>query len=249
MGGTTTNFALRYPTASDPANVPSDMQNLASDVDSALLHPDMTYRGDYVGTTTYNDGDIIVGPDGVIYLCVKNGTVGSSPAPFGAGFGGVPTPAVNGQWNKGVGGAAVWAAITPADIAGYPADGTKYLAGNGTWKVPLGTVRLWGSGAGNGSFTGTVTLLSGVSVPATGTWEMGWGGFFASGASGGFVTATLLRNGSQLGSQITNFGSGPADLVFRVALTAGDTLSMTGTWSAANTGGVTNPFITGVQVA
>jgi hypothetical protein len=40
---------------------------------------------------------------------------------------------VNGQWLKGVGGAAVWSPITPADIAGYPADGTKVLHGDGSW--------------------------------------------------------------------------------------------------------------------
>lgn len=32
--------------------------------------------------------------------------------------GGVPDPVVNGQWIKGVGGAAVWAPITPADLTG-----------------------------------------------------------------------------------------------------------------------------------
>src|SRR6516165_9884547 len=38
--------------------------------------------------------------------------------PFGAS-GGLPT-VVNGQWLKGSGGAAVWAAITPADVANIP---------------------------------------------------------------------------------------------------------------------------------
>jgi len=39
--------------------------------------------------------------------------------PLGSGSG-VPQPVVNGQWVKGVGGAAVWAAITPADVANIP---------------------------------------------------------------------------------------------------------------------------------
>jgi len=46
--------------------------------------------------------------------------------PLGSGAG-IPTPVVNGQWVKGVGGAAVWAAIAPSDIAGYPATaGTSF---------------------------------------------------------------------------------------------------------------------------
>jgi hypothetical protein len=43
--------------------------------------------------------------------------VGGMQGPPGVG---VPTPVVNGQWLKGVGGAVVWAAITPADIANIP---------------------------------------------------------------------------------------------------------------------------------
>jgi microcystin-dependent protein len=34
--GTTPNYALRYPDASMPANVPADMQNLATDVDTTV---------------------------------------------------------------------------------------------------------------------------------------------------------------------------------------------------------------------
>jgi len=39
--------------------------------------------------------------------------------PLGSGSG-VPQPVVNGQWVKGVGGAAVWSAIAQADLAGSP---------------------------------------------------------------------------------------------------------------------------------
>lgn len=45
------------------------------------------------------------------------------------------TPGANGQWIKTTGGAVVWSAIAPSDIAGYPADGTKFLAGDGNWKA------------------------------------------------------------------------------------------------------------------
>jgi hypothetical protein len=41
---------------------------------------------------------------------------------------GVPTPVVNGQWIKGVGGAAVWQAITPADV-GLPKVTTSAFSG------------------------------------------------------------------------------------------------------------------------
>lgn len=40
------------------------------------------YVGAYVSTTKYNDGDIVVGADGVAYLCVVNGTTGVTPVPW-----------------------------------------------------------------------------------------------------------------------------------------------------------------------
>lgn len=80
----------------------------------------ITYRGDYSAATTYHDGDYVVGPDGVTYQCVKEGTVGVTPAPWSSGLWAYPTPVINGQWIKGVGGSAVWAPITPADVANIP---------------------------------------------------------------------------------------------------------------------------------
>jgi hypothetical protein len=68
--GVTTRYALRYPELDDPDDVPTDMLELATDVDAAI---------------------------------------------FGAS---VPKPVVNGQWLKGVGGAAVWSALTAADVSG-----------------------------------------------------------------------------------------------------------------------------------
>jgi hypothetical protein len=32
------------------------------------------YLGNYVGSKTYNDGDIVIGADGIAYMCTKNGT-------------------------------------------------------------------------------------------------------------------------------------------------------------------------------
>jgi hypothetical protein len=54
----------------------------------------------------------------------------------------LPQPVVNGQWVKGVGGAAVWSAIAVADLptgipaanlSSYPNDASKHLRGNGAW--------------------------------------------------------------------------------------------------------------------
>ena len=36
--------------------------------------------------------------------------------PVGPGMAGIPTPVVNGQWIKGIGGAAVWSAIADTDV-------------------------------------------------------------------------------------------------------------------------------------
>jgi Collagen triple helix repeat (20 copies) len=80
----------------------------------------ITYVGAYDPAHTYHDGDYVVGADGVTYQCVKEGTVGVTPAPFGNSGIGVPSPVVNGQWVKGVGGVPVWSAITPADVVNIP---------------------------------------------------------------------------------------------------------------------------------
>lgn len=74
------------------------------------------YVGAYDPAATYHDGDYVIGADGLTYQCVKEGTTGVTPAPFGTSGLGVPTPVVNGQWVKGVGGVPVWSAITPADV-------------------------------------------------------------------------------------------------------------------------------------
>lgn len=78
------------------------------------------YVGAYDPARTYEDGDYVVGPDGVTYQCVVEGTTGVTPAPWSPWSVPVP-PVVNGQWLKGVGGAAVWTGITAADVQGLVA--------------------------------------------------------------------------------------------------------------------------------
>jgi len=42
---------------------------------------DLEYLGDYVPGNTYNDGDIVVGPDGITYVCTKDG-ITTPPEPW-----------------------------------------------------------------------------------------------------------------------------------------------------------------------
>lgn len=89
--------------------------------------PGLTYWGQYSAAKTYNDGDLVIGSDGVLYMCVTNGTTTAPTAwsgsgstgpvgPMGPVGTGVPMPVVNGQWIKGSGGVAIWSPIYPADI-------------------------------------------------------------------------------------------------------------------------------------
>jgi hypothetical protein len=79
--------------------------------------------------------------------------IGGMQGPAGVG---VPTPVVNGQWIKGVGGAAVWSAIAASDIAGYPGgDQTKALSGDGSWQPFL---RMFSSSPLKVQIGGPVTL-------------------------------------------------------------------------------------------
>ena len=74
------------------------------------------YVGAYDAARTYHDGEYVVGPDGVTYQCVIEGTHGVTPTPWSPWSVPVP-PVVNGQWLKGVGGAAVWSALADSDIS------------------------------------------------------------------------------------------------------------------------------------
>jgi len=62
----------------------------------------ITYRGQYSASTTYNDGDYVVGLDGVTYQCVVNNTFGVTPTPWAPApsipYGtSLPTAPVDGQ--------------------------------------------------------------------------------------------------------------------------------------------------------
>jgi len=98
---------------------------------SALIQMNV---GDYVELQAYHDSG------GALNISASSGyqnefgmaLVGGAPGPPGPG---VPSPVVNGQWIKGVGGAAVWAAIAqadlPANLQGIPATGLNdYNVGN-----------------------------------------------------------------------------------------------------------------------
>jgi hypothetical protein len=62
------------------------------------------YLGQYNAGTTYNDGDVVVGPDGLTYICVADNTLGVTPSwsgvypPWPPAYGtSLPTSPVNGQ--------------------------------------------------------------------------------------------------------------------------------------------------------
>jgi hypothetical protein len=83
------------------------------------------YFGQYQASGhTYYDGDCVIGSDGILYMCVTDGTTtppvawpgASAPqgvaGPQGPAGVGIPSPVVNGSWIKGVSGAAVWTPLT-----------------------------------------------------------------------------------------------------------------------------------------
>jgi hypothetical protein len=62
------------------------------------------YLGTYNAGTTYNDGDVVIGPDGLAYICVMDGTIGTAPGwggsfpPLGASYGtSLPSSPIDGQ--------------------------------------------------------------------------------------------------------------------------------------------------------
>jgi hypothetical protein len=103
---------LPFPVLSDVADVPRDIEALAEATETAvLLYQALAAKGQ---------------PNGYAGLDASGKVpAGQLPPPVG----GIPTPIVNGQWIKGVGGVAVWAAITWADLTGPP----KMQAGYGSY--------------------------------------------------------------------------------------------------------------------
>ena len=126
--------------------------------------PNVAYRGDYAAGTTYNDGDIVVAADGFSYVCVKDGVVGSAPVTFPGANGGIPLPAVNGQWIKGSGGVAIWSAITPTDVGLVCArveQSVDISAASGAYTlVTFNTVNFDTGGFRNGTFPGRLYAVN-----------------------------------------------------------------------------------------
>jgi len=136
------------------------------------------YRGQYSASTTYHDGEYVVGPDGNTYQCVIEGTLGVAPTPWSNPWLAIPTPVVNGQWIKGVGGLPVWSPIAAGDLpdlsATYQARTEKaaangYAGLDGTGKVPAAQLPALGmsnpmAAVGDlivGGASGTPTRLAG----------------------------------------------------------------------------------------
>ena len=87
------------------------------------------------------------------------------------GSSGTPIPAVvNGQWVKGVGGAAVWAAITPADVAGVEVTAHKDTNGGYVGRDGSGNIVIPGNTYLAGTLVANTNALysSVVSARATG---------------------------------------------------------------------------------
>jgi len=139
------------------------------------------YLGSYSASTTYNDGDVVIGPDGIAYICVVDGTLNVTPSWTGQNPPAIPLPVVNGQWIKGVGGAAVWSPITPADVAnipytttlpGSPYDGQEVILVNSltapTWQWRL-RYNAGSSNANKWEFVGGTPLkaVGSINVPLT----------------------------------------------------------------------------------
>lgn len=93
----------------------------------------MSYRGQYVGGQTYNDGDCAIGPDGVLYCCIKDGTTTTPdvwPGAAGpAGPAGVGSDLrYDGSWVAG--------SYTDGDIV-IGADGITYICVRPTSAAPI----------------------------------------------------------------------------------------------------------------
>jgi hypothetical protein len=75
---------------------------------------------------------------------------------------GLPAPVVNGQWIKGVGGAAVWAGITPADVPGVEVTASKNANGGyvGRSAAGLATAPFFQAG-GTSPVSSAVIMASG----------------------------------------------------------------------------------------
>ena len=158
----------------------------------------ITYVGQYDNAHTYHDGDYVVGPDGITYQCVAEGTVGVTPSPWsGSWQWGIPQPVVNGQWIKGVGGAAVWAPITATDVSGI---GVK--AGSGALLTGANIDLPWPGLGAHTVFDECAPVNTGSSIRSYGTPPAGAGTRLVIRLSGG--SPTVIRH-NMAGGSGTNF--------------------------------------------
>ena len=150
---TTTTYGLRYPASTDPADVPSDLQKLASDVDVALGVKDPT--GLVAGEANVWDGakwvrssTVKLGSGSLAGYPWKNADIDPAAAIAYTKL------ALAGMIKDADIAAA--AAIAIAKLAGYPADGSKFLAGDASWKsvvgIPTGLIAPYAGAAAPGGW-------------------------------------------------------------------------------------------------
>jgi hypothetical protein len=116
----------------------------------------------------------------------KTGNIRGPQGPAGPG---VPTPVVNGQWIKGVGGAAVWSAIATADLpSAYAIKRTS-----GSLVAPSGftPVQMTATPINVGGFTTPDAYRIG--FPVTGIYLVGQLATWAGGQSGGTSWESFIQ--------------------------------------------------------
>jgi hypothetical protein len=196
----TPKFALRYPASTDSPDVPRDIQNLATDVETAL------------------------GP-------------GTAPV---TGI----QPGEAQVWDGSTWGRSSVTRLGIASLAGYPADGTKYLAGDGTWKTmpvppaaPVTTVfgRAGAVAAQAGDYSAAQVTnaadkaTSGTQVFTGAVWAAGLGTNPAPGGVGGGSNGVGLYAGgfaifnTGVGANII-YGTSPGDSQYRMSIDSTGTI-------------------------
>lgn len=168
--------------------------------DPAAGGSQITYTGAYDPAHTYQDGDYVVGADGITYQCVKEGTVGVTPTPWTPWSVAVP-PVVNGQWLRGAGGAAVWSPITPVDVVGITHNTQNVVVSAANtdlaWPggaAPTSLITVWTGG-------GSIRSLGAPTLDAARVVIMNWsGGTFTvlNGVTGGAGKPIYTRNNVNL---------------------------------------------------
>jgi hypothetical protein len=110
----------------------------------------MSYRGQYVGGQTYYDGDAAIGTDGILYICIKDGT--TTPPDAWPGATGPAGPAGMGS-DLRYDGSWVPGSYTDGDIV-IGADGISYICVKPTSAAPVP----WATGVPPGKPTYGTTL-------------------------------------------------------------------------------------------